>query len=129
VTDRTTIHVDLWLYGALARYGGGNTLPGSAHCIVELPVSGTMGDLLALLALPAEERGITFINGELSAMPGVQPDLAHVLNEGDRVGLFDTKGMWPFQYRQGAAMIDEMAGALSEDDDQGLHHSYGGESA
>ncbi len=47
-----------------------------------------MADLLSYLAMPTEERGITFVNGELSAMPGLQPDLGHVLHDGDRVALF-----------------------------------------
>jgi hypothetical protein len=32
--------------------------------------------------------------------------------------------MWPFQYRHGAAMIDEMAQAMDAEKDQGLHHTY-----
>ncbi len=39
-----------------------------------------MRDLLAQLGMPTAQRGITFINGKLSAMPGLQPDLDHVLN-------------------------------------------------
>jgi hypothetical protein len=56
------------------------------------------------LALPTEERGITFINGNLSAMPELQPDLDHTLEEGDRVAFFHLTSMWPFQYRDGASM-------------------------
>lgn len=112
-----TITVDVWLYGALARYGGDANQGSYANLAVRLPVGSRMADLLAYLGLPAGERGITFINGNLSALPGVQPDLGHVLAEGDRIGLFDPKSMWPFQYRHGAAMVDELARAL---DDWGL---------
>jgi hypothetical protein len=32
--------------------------------------------------------------------------------------------MWPFQYRHGAMMTDEMARAMGAKKDQGLHHTY-----
>lgn len=112
-----TITVDVWLYGALARYGGDAGQRSYANLAVRLPEGSTLGDLLARLGLPTQERGITFIDGNLSALPGVQPDLHHILAEGARVGLFDRKSMWPFQYRQGAATLDELAEAL---DDWGL---------
>jgi hypothetical protein len=83
-----------------------------------------MADLLARLKMPTEERGITFINGRLSAMPGLQPDLGHILQDGDRVGLFDLKSMWPFQYRHGGALTDEMERALASEKDHGLRHTY-----
>jgi len=40
------------------------------------------------------------------------------------VAFFDLKSMWPFQYRHGAIMIDEMAQALSVEKNEGLHHTY-----
>jgi hypothetical protein len=83
-----------------------------------------MADLLARLGMRTEERGITFINGQLSAMPGLQPDLGHIFRDGDRVGLFDLKSMWPFQYRHGAMLTDEMARAMDVKKDHGLHHTY-----
>jgi len=57
-------------------------------------------------------------------MPGLQPDLGYVLNNNDRVAFFDLKSMWPFQYRHGAMMIDEMAQALSAEKNKGLQHTY-----
>ena len=83
-----------------------------------------MAGLLARLRVRTEERGITFINGQLSAMPGLQPDLSHILNNGDRVALFDLKSMWPFQYRHGAMLTDEMTRAMDVEKDHGLHHTY-----
>ena len=83
-----------------------------------------MADLLAYLRIDTAERGITFINGQLSAMPGLQPDLDHILCKGDRVGLFDLNSMWPFQYRHGAAMTDEMNRATAASKDHGLRHAY-----
>lgn len=118
------VKVDVWLYGALARYGGERQQQSFANVQISLPDGSALASLLAYLGMPAEERGITFINGQLSAMPGLQPDLGHVLHDGDRVGLFDPKSMWPFQYRHGAAMTDEMARTMASEKDDGLHHSY-----
>ena len=116
--------VDVWLYGTLARYGGERQQPSFANMQFSLPHGSTLAALLARLGLPTEERGITFINGQLSAMPGLQPDLGHILHDGDRIGLFDPKSMWPFQYRHGAAMTDEMTQAMATEKDDGLHHTY-----
>ncbi len=116
--------VDVWLYGILKNYGGNAAAESFANLQICLPDPSTVADLLALLKIPTEERGITFINGELSAMPGLQPDLGHVLHEGDRVGIFDLKSMWPFQYRHGAAMTKEMTDAVSAGGKSGLRHSF-----
>ena len=118
------IAVDVWLYGSVACYGGSAEQGSFANLQMHLPEGGTMADLLARLGMPTEERGITFINGRLSAMPGLQPDLGHILRDGDRVGLFDPKSMWPFQYRHGAMLTDEMVHAMNVEKDRGLHHTY-----
>lgn len=118
------ITVDVWLYGALAKYGGDAAGPAHANLTVTLPEGNTMADLLNRIGVSTEERGITFINGNLSAMPGLQPDLGHVLKDGDRVGIFDPRSMWPFQYRHGVTMIPEMSRAINEAEDLGLHHVY-----
>jgi sulfur carrier protein ThiS len=118
------IAVDVWLYGTLARYGGEAEQLSFANLQIRLPAGSTIADLLGRLRIRTEERGITFINGQLSAMPGLQPDLGHILCNGDRVGLFDLKSMWPFQYRHGAMMTNEMARAMGTKKDQGLHHTY-----
>ena len=118
------IVVDVWLYGQLARYGGEAQEISHANVTCRLPEGATMADLLARLGLPTEERGITFISGNLSAMPGLQPDLVHVLKDGDRIGIFDPRSMWPFQYRHGAAMIEEMSKAMQDDESAGLKHTY-----
>ena len=118
------ITVDTWLYGELARYGGQADKGSFANPQAHLPEGSTVGDLLAYLNLPTEARGVTFINGQLSAMPGLQPDLGHALRDGDRVAFFHLQAMWPFQYRLGAAAIPEMADAMRASKDQGLHHAY-----
>ena len=99
-----TITVEVWLYGPLARYGGEAAGRAHASLQVRLPRGSPLRNLLRELSLPTEERGITFINGHLSAMPGLQPDLDHRLEEGDRVAFFHLNSMWPFQYRHGAAL-------------------------
>jgi hypothetical protein len=116
------IVVDVWLYGALARYAGPAAQASFANVRVHLPEGSTLANLLACLGLPTQERGITFISGQLSAMPGLQPDLGRRLSDGDRVGLFDPRSMWPFQYRHGAAVAEELDRALTEG--RGLRHSY-----
>lgn len=118
------ITVDVWLYGTLVSYGGEAGQGSFANLQVRLSEASTVADLLARLGMDTEERGITFINGKLSAMPGLQPDLGHFLHEGDRVGFFDPKSMWPFQYRHGAAMSEEMSRALGARKNDGHHHTY-----
>jgi sulfur carrier protein ThiS len=118
------IVVDVWLYGTLARYGGEKGQGSFANLQMRLPERSPLADLLTSLKMRTEERGITFINGQLSAMPGLQPDLGHILCDGDRVALFDLKSMWPFQYRHGAALTQEMAHAMASEKDDGLHHTY-----
>jgi hypothetical protein len=118
------IIVDVWLYGTLACYGDKPKQKSFANLKIQLPEGSRMADLLAHLRMPTEERGITFINGRLSAMPGLQPDLDHLLHDDDRIALFDLKSMWPFQYRHGAMLTDEMAHAMDAEKDHGLHHTY-----
>jgi sulfur carrier protein ThiS len=118
------ILIDVWLYGDLACYGGEANKGSFANPKVKLPEDSTVRDLLAHLHMPTEERGITFINGGLSAMPNMQPDLDHILNDNDRVAFFHLRSMWPFQYRHGIPMASEMAEAMRSSQDQGLHHAY-----
>jgi sulfur carrier protein ThiS len=117
------ISIDTWLYGELAHYGCESDQGGFANLLITLPEGSTVKDLLAQLNMPTEKRGITFINGNLSAMPDVQPDLDHILMNGDRVAFFHLRSMWPSQYRLGAAMIDELSTALNARSDQGLGHT------
>ena len=116
--------LDVWLYGTLRRYGGEAARESYAQLPVSLPEGSTLSDLLAYLNLPTEERGITFINGQLSAMPGLQPDLSHPLREGDRVALFDLRSMWPFQYRHGVSMTERLGQAMETAKKDGLHTTY-----
>jgi hypothetical protein len=117
------ITLEVNLYGALAYYANSD-IPGCSILKITLPEKSTISDLLAYLKIPTVERGITFINGNLSAMPGLQPDLDHVLNDKDRVAFFDLKSMWPFQYRHGAQMAEELNRELCQDEGKALHHDY-----
>ena len=59
------IVLDVWLYGNLAQYGGQDKSGSFANPKVCLPEGSTISDLLEYLKMPTEERGITFINGDL----------------------------------------------------------------
>jgi len=113
-----TIQVEVWLYGPLAQYGGNDDNIFALQNL-ELPAGTTVQDLLDHLKMPTEERGITFINGNLSAMPGLQPDLPHPLDDGDRIAFFHTKSMWPFQYRHDVAMVSEFKETVGHREDAG----------
>ncbi len=117
------MQIDVRLYGRLARYGGSDS-DIVAQVEATLPEDSTLGDLLAHLEMPTEVRGITFINGNLSAMPGLQPDLDHRLEDGDRVALFDPRSMWPFQYRHDVAQLAEFRTAVEAREDGGLRSRY-----
>lgn len=116
--------IDVWLYGELSAYGSEKAQKGFASVDLNLPVGATVADLLKTLKMPSEERGITFINGNLSALPGLQPDLDQELNENDRVSFFDQRSMWPFQYRHGAAMASGLTNVLNTDPESVMHHKH-----
>jgi hypothetical protein len=120
----TVKKVDVWLYGPLAKYGGDQSKGAFAHLQVELPTGARMKDLLEVLKLPLDEKGITFINAALSDMPGLSADLECALEDGDRVGIFSSTHMWPYQYRGGARTTPELEKVLRERDEGALHHSY-----
>jgi len=116
--------IQVWLYGPLARYGGEACRSGYAHLELELPAGSTVRHLLERLGIPGEERGITFVNGNLAALAGLEADLDIRLDDGDRVGIFHLKSMWPFQYRFGAHLTPELQQAFKERQDRGVRHSY-----
>jgi hypothetical protein len=107
------IACDVWLYGPLAAYAPGGRSSAFANVRAELPQGSRLRDLLAYLSLPTEERGITFVNGCLSAMPHIQPDLDLPLSNSDRVAFFHLKSMWPYQYRDGAGLTPELKREMS----------------
>lgn len=119
-----TIHVELWLYGPIASYAGEKSRGSHAQLDVELPKGSTVQDLLDQVGLPSEEKGITFINGKLAALPGLDVDLSVVLEDGDRVGISHRRSMWPFQYRFGANLTSEIQETFKDRPDRGIHHAY-----
>lgn len=119
-----TIKLEVWLYGELKKYAKNSHQIGYAQLDLEVPDGFQMRELLAMLEMPSEARGITFVSGNLSALPGFQPDLGHAFQDGDRIAMFDLRSMWPFQYRNGAAMVEEMRQAVAENPEQLLHHEH-----
>ena len=114
--------IEVWLYGVLSQYASEKAEKGFASTQLEFSKEPTVSDVLQLLKMPTEERGITFINGNLSALPGLQPDLDQQLNDGDRISFFDHRSMWPFQYRHGAAMASGLNKILTTDPEVIMHH-------
>lgn len=88
-----------------------------------------MQDLLDTIGLAGGEKGITFINGKLAALPGLDTDRKVVLHDGDRVGISHRKSMWPFQYRFGVTVTDEVQEEFRSRSDRGVHHAYTGPSS
>ncbi len=119
-----SVRLDVWLYGPIARYGGAADQGSYAHLDMTMPKGTTLGDLLRHLGIPEEERGIVFISGKIAAFTGMSAGLDAVLRDGDRVGVFHSRTMWPFQYRLGAAMTPELQEALSRREDGWIHHAY-----
>ena len=119
-----TIHVEVWLYGPIARYAGEASQGSYAQLLLDLPTGTTMRELLDELGLPDEEKGITFVNGSLAALPGLDSDQTVILQDGDRVGITHRKSMWPFQYRFGANQTHELRDTFRGRKDRGLHHAY-----
>lgn len=119
-----TIQVEVWLYGPLARYAGDQSQGSYAELHLDMAVGSTMQDLLDDLGLPPEEKGITFINGSLAALPGLDSDRNAVLQDGDRVGISHRKSMWPFQYRFGASQTSDLKETFRDRKDRGIHHAY-----
>jgi sulfur carrier protein ThiS len=122
-----TIHIELWLYGPLARYAGEQSQGSYAQLLLDLPAGSTMKDLLDRIGLPDDEKGITFVNGKLAALPGLDADRQVILKDGDRIGISHNKSMWPFQYRFGASQTDEIRDTFRQRPDRGIHHAYGQE--
>ena len=118
------IIVEVLLYGELANYAGKAKQYGHSHLHMVLPPGSNLQNLLDQLDMPSAARGVTFINSKLSAMPGLPADLGIQLNSGDRVAFFHPLSMWPYQYRSGVPMTDELQAAMLANKDQGIHHSY-----
>jgi hypothetical protein len=127
------INIEVWLYGPVSEYANkveeevvqDRTVASShAQLHLKLPEGSRVQDLLDHLELPPEAKGITFINGKLAAMPGVDADRQVTLHDGDRVGISHRRSMWPFQYRFGASMDEKLQDTFRQRKDRGIHHAY-----
>lgn len=115
------IHLEVWLYGSLSQYAREESRGSHAQLHLEMTEGARMRDLLERLGIPLEEKGITFINAQLTDLPGLAADLERELQNGDRIGLFHRRSMWPFQYRFGASTSPGLIEAMQQ---RGLlHHS------
>lgn len=119
-----TIHIEVWLYGPVARYAGEASQGSYAELHLELPAGTTVQNLIERLGIPSEEKGITFVNGSLAALPGIDADAAVVLHHGDRVGISHRNSMWPHQYRFGAATTSQLEEEFRRREDYGIRHEY-----
>ncbi len=118
------IQIKVHLYGALAEYGGPEATKHNAQLEIRLPTGSKISDLLNSMGIPPARKGLTFINGVLSDMPGLSADLETALQDGDRVGMFSIGYIWPFQYRHGARMTAELKKSLNDVEGDPVRHSY-----
>ena len=98
-------NVNVTLYGDIARYAGGKHI---ATVDLALEQGAVVDDLLKKISLPPGERGYLFINAVLYDAPGLYASQEEALEDGDHVGIFSTRHMWPYQYRDGIHMSDSL---------------------
>ena len=114
-----SIKVSVALYGSLAKAAGHKHI---ANLELNMEPNSNKADLLTKLGVIEEEIGFMFINSVLCGMPGVSVEFDRPLQDGDHLGIFSTTHMWPYQYRDGINMTENLKQALRE---QGaMHHSY-----
>lgn len=118
------IELEIWLYGPLSKYAGEENRGSYAQLRWKMPRGAKVRDILERLGIPSEERGITFINGQLTNMPGMSADLDREVHDGDRIAFFSPKSMWPFQYRFGAGVSPELKEAMESLGNGSIHHAY-----
>jgi hypothetical protein len=78
--------------------------------------------LLSELGIPNDEKGYLFINAVLCDVPGLTTGDGQVLKDGDHIGIFSYDRIWPYQYRDGVRMSEELQQAMREYGP--MHHSY-----
>ncbi|MBN1430941.1 MAG: hypothetical protein JXB07_21410 [Anaerolineae bacterium] len=114
-----TITIDVAIYGPLARAVGGKHI---ACKKIEMAPATTLGNLRAALGIKEEDTGYIFINAILCDVPGLHASRNLPLKDGDHIGFFSKVHMWPYQYRDGAQMTQELKDTLRERG--AMHHSY-----
>ncbi|MEW6400591.1 MAG: MoaD/ThiS family protein [Chloroflexota bacterium] len=114
------IIVSVRLYGELSCYGKRLAHNGVYSTVnVNLPEGSLLKDLIEYLLMCTNERGFTFINEELSAMPNVQPDLDQALKDGDRVIFFPLQSTTLMQFHFGK-MTDALNKEMQIREDRSL---------
>ncbi|MDZ7844170.1 MAG: MoaD/ThiS family protein [Anaerolineales bacterium] len=111
--------VNVTLYGDIAQYAGGNHI---ATLNLDLPEGAVVEDLLKKISLPPEERGYLFINAVLFDAPGLYASQDETLHDQDHIGIFSTRHMWPYQYRDGIHLSNSLKDALREKGP--IHNTY-----
>jgi hypothetical protein len=111
--------VNTTLYGDIARFAGGKHI---ATLDLTLPKGAVMDTLLDELALPAEDRGYLFVNAVLYDVPGLYASKNEPLHDGDHVGIFSTRHMYPYQYRDGIRMSASLQKAMQSTGT--MHNTY-----
>ena len=108
------ITVSVTLFGELVCYGNRTKTGSCATLDVKLPEGSALKDLLDYLLMCTHERGITYINGLVSAMPALQPDLDYTLQKNDHITLLPAQKIWQFQQRSSSSMTAKMSAALQQ---------------
>ncbi len=103
--------VNVSLYGDLAQKHDGHFVSTFDYSLEEFS---TIGDLLAKLNIPPDQKGFTFVNAVLYDMPGLNASANEPLHDGDHIGVFSLKHMWPYQYRDGIRMSNSLKEAMRE---------------
>lgn len=118
------ITINVRLYGELSCYGKVVHKSGKYSIVdVNLSAGSTLQNLMEYLLMCTNERGFTFINEKMSAMPNRQPDLDYVLQEGDRILFFPLK-MLPTHLHFDITMTDQMTRTVRADEDLNLYYIY-----
>ncbi|MFO7943751.1 MAG: hypothetical protein R6U51_05550 [Anaerolineales bacterium] len=105
------ITVDVTFYGDIARFAGGSHVASQDVLLTE---KATVGDLLQKLGISPDDRGYLFINAVLHDAPGLYASKEAALDDGDHIGIFSTTHMWPYQYRDGIHMSDQLQKAMKK---------------
>ncbi len=120
--DAITVHARL--YGELSCYGATIHRAGKYSSIsVKLSTGSTLADLLEYLLMCTSERGFTFINNQVSAMPNVQQDLGYQLQDGDQI-IFFPASMLPTHLQFDVKTTGKMTRTIRVDEDLNLYYVY-----
>ncbi|RLD07907.1 MAG: hypothetical protein DRI65_03690 [Chloroflexota bacterium] len=81
---------------------------------LDLPDGAVIDTLLQEISLPSTERGYLFVNAVLFDAPGLYASKDELLQNGDHIGIFSIRHMWPYQYRDGIHMSEALQIAMEE---------------